>query len=695
MSMSRPPHGPSPESPEELEDIAMMDPTNSQHQGRDPRWLWPLDGSKLLVMVLLAAAMIAVGPRERPPQPAPAYPTVVSPVAQVTTPLPTPGITEIAPSPSPTASQMPPAESPTAVAATPTATVAAPLPAALTFTRPADGAVLAAGSLGEAAGTAAPGLTVRVVEGEALIGQAVADETGQWRFMLPELSLGEHTLLALAYDAAGNQIEASQPVTIMVLALKPPAFAEMAVPPLFLAGEPGAVAGTAEPGATVRVLAGEQPLGETVAGPDGRWELTLPGLEPGEYRLSVEMVLRDGRLLRGVSPLEVTVLPEEAVPVIEQPGQGDTVSARQPLFAGRAIPGSLVRILEGEAVLGEALADADGRWTFRPAVPLPVGEHIVVAIAYLGAPLQTLRGQPVTFRIEAPEVPVAAVVTDPITTAPVVLYPSAGSSVNDGQPLLTGTAAPGTTLRIYEGAAMLGNTAVDADGNWSFRPVTSLGPGWHILTIVPLNSRGQEAESRTQVRFQVVLPATAAATAGPEPPTLSSPLLSPLPNSRPTLSGRAEPAATVRVYEGETILGEVQADQQGEWRFVPEEPLAQGEHTLRLAVVASDGSEVAGPPFTILISPEAEAVEPPVIRPPLAKKLRPGDFLVGEAPPGSQVQVYDGAVFLGIAAVRADGSWLFQLPWTLPAGEHHFWALIATKGGGTLTSSEVRVVELW
>ena len=71
--------------------------------------------------------------------------------------------------------------------------------------------------------------------------------------------------------------------------------------------------------------------------------------------------------------------------------------------------------------------------------------------------------------------------------------PSIGSfSATTGN--LTGTAAAGSTVKIYDGSTLLGNTTADASGAWSFHTV-SLVTGSHSLTATATDAAGTTSEA--------------------------------------------------------------------------------------------------------------------------------------------------------------------------------------------------------
>jgi len=76
------------------------------------------------------------------------------------------------------------------------------------------------------------------------------------------------------------------------------------------------------------------------------------------------------------------------------------------------------------------------------------------------------------------------------------------------------------------------------------------------------------------------------------------------PEGDTVMAGRAAPGATVRIYDGDKLIGEVQADRRGVWVFVPKSPLAPGSHKLSLKAIGADGTEIASAAEVVLVVPE-------------------------------------------------------------------------------------------
>jgi hypothetical protein len=96
-----------------------------------------------------------------------------------------------------------------------TITVDTGAPAAPVITSPAEGSTQNTDTV-ELSGTAEPGLTVEVREGDATRGTTTVDVQGNWTSMLGPVPDGAHTYTAIATDAAGHPSPPSAPRTITV-----------------------------------------------------------------------------------------------------------------------------------------------------------------------------------------------------------------------------------------------------------------------------------------------------------------------------------------------------------------------------------------------------------------------------------------------------------------------------------------------
>ena len=160
------------------------------------------------------------------------------------------------------------------------------------------------------------------------------------------------------------------------------------------------IAGRAEPGARITLLANGKSIASTRAGGNGDWTIILNDpLEPGAMELTLTMEGQDGRVVRSdqvvvVSiphnrskrPLVVLGRPGGASQVLQSPDDDknsgplvleavDYDKAGGVVFSGRALPGSGVRVLANGHLLGQTRANEQGRWILQGIPPLEPGVY--------------------------------------------------------------------------------------------------------------------------------------------------------------------------------------------------------------------------------------------------------------------------------------------------------------------------------
>ena len=207
-------------------------------------------------------------------------------------------------------------------------------------------------------------------------------------------------------------------------------------------------------------------------------------------------------------------------------------------LSGTAEPGSSVTLTDGNGnPIGQTTADANGNWSFTPSTPLPDGT-VVNVVARDAAGNSS---------------PPASVTVDAVAPATPTVDPSNGTT-------LSGTAEPGSSVTLTDGNGNpIGQVTADGSGNWTFTPSTPL-PNGTVVNATATDPSGN-ASSPASVTVDAVAPAT---------PVVN-------PSNGTTLSGTAEPGATVTLTDGNgNPIGQVTADGSGNWSFTPGTPLPNG-----------------------------------------------------------------------------------------------------------------------
>ncbi len=176
------------------------------------------------------------------------------------------------------------------------------------------------------------------------------------------------------------------------------------------------------------------------------------------------------------------------------------------------------------------------------------------------------------------------------------------------------------------------------------------------------------------------------------------------------MAGRAKPGSTVEILAGDKTIGTVQADERGEWVFLPTEPLAPGNHQLSLRakdkaggelksdhvvvlVVPKKGQDIAGQPtkeesqpLALLVPGEGSEGATTILQKPTSVpggvETKTGDLaldsvdyddkgdlaLSGRGKPNASVRVYLNNDFVGEAPVDAEGRWQAKPPENVDPG---------------------------
>ncbi|WP_244135335.1 MULTISPECIES: Ig-like domain-containing protein, partial [unclassified Burkholderia] len=158
-------------------------------------------------------------------------------------------------------------------------------------------------------------------------------------------------------------------------------------------------------------------------------------------------------------------------------------------------------IRDGDTTLGSATTDASGKWSFTPdsAHALTEGKHALIAQSKDISGAQSAPSQPYELNIDLtpPGKPSLEEVIDNAGNETGPLHPH--DTTDDAQPTLRGTAEQNSIVMIYDVAngtkVLLGSTRADADGQWSFRPASSLPEGTHTLSVIAKDAAGNESAS--------------------------------------------------------------------------------------------------------------------------------------------------------------------------------------------------------
>ncbi|MEX0429736.1 Ig-like domain-containing protein, partial [Nocardioides sp. DS6] len=537
-------------------------------------------------------------------------------------------------------------------------------------------------------GTAEPGSTVDVyldTDGDGQpdgdpIGTATADDDGNWSLVPDEpLDAGDHTIVATATDASGNESDPSNAVdfTIDTTAPDAPVITEPADDSATADNTP-TISGTGEAGDTVTVTDGNgDTLCTATVADDGTWTCDSVQLADGSYTITATQTDAAGNDSPASDPVTFTVDTDSpAAPVITGPADDTTVADSTPTITGTGEAGDTVTVTDQDGTtLCTTTVGPDGTWSCDSEVELADGDHTLTATQTDEAGNTSPASDPIDITVDTSE------------DAPTISTPESGSSTNDNTPTISGTGDPGATVTVTtDDGTELGTAVVDDDGNWSLDS-TQLDDDTYTITATQSDAAGNDSLASDPVIFTVD-------TQAPDAPAITAPEDGDtVATGTPEITGTGEAGDTVTVTDenGDTVCETTVAD-DGTWSCTPDTALADGDHTLTAAQTDPAGNASA-PSDPVHITVDTTAPDAPVITSPSG-----GDVLdtgtptitgTGEAGDSVIVTDEDGAT-LCTATVQDDGTWTCTIPdgKALADGDHTLTATQTDEAGNTSPASD-------
>jgi hypothetical protein len=282
---------------------------------------------------------------------------------------------------------------------------------------------------------------------------------------------------------------------------------------------------------------------------------------------------------------------------------------------------------------------------------------------------------------------------------------------------VAGTAPANATVKVYDGANLLGSVVAGANGSWSL-VTTALIDGNHSFTATATDGSGNTSAALAAKNVIVD-------TGAPVSPTIALQSVDTgiagdnITNVKVvSLTGVGEVNSTIKVYEGATLLGSAIANAEGVWNFVADMSddqaaalagagtidnlgvsgdapnqtqgwafttgaLADGVHNFTATSTDAAGNVSAASTLNVTI--DTIAPNAPVITGNTIVNTNQVQF-TGTAVAGSTVKVFDGTTVLATLTANASGGWSFTTG-ALPGGAHVFTATASDVAGNTSAAS--------
>ncbi|MBU6188747.1 MAG: FG-GAP repeat protein, partial [Betaproteobacteria bacterium] len=595
--------------------------------------------------------------------------------------------------------------------------------------------------------TAEPGAALKVYDGSTLLGTATEGPAGTYTFTPPAaLAEGSHSFTARATDLVGNDSAASSPFAVTVDTISP------ASPSVTISEAAGGVnsAEVASGGGVplTITLPADAKVGDTVTTvvttpygtpitlstvlqaadlpasqggtASGSGPFTIDQLIPtasltidGSWTASTSLTdtsgnstsaIASGFTLDTTEPLAPVLVSatDDVGPVTGALSGGASTNDTRPTLVFTAEPGSTLRVYDGATLLGTATEGPAGRYTLVPANALSDGTYSLNATATDAAGNTSVPSAAFTLTVDTapPAAPVLTSVTDDLAPGTGAL--ASAARTNDATPTIEFSAEPGSTVRVYDGAALLGTATEGPSGTFTFTPASALADGTHNFSAVATDAAGNVGASSSA--FPITID-----TASPGNPTLVSAaddagLVTGLiasggrtDDTQPTLVFNAEPGSTVKVYDGSTLLGTAteSSSTPGTFTFTPASALSEGAHSLTATATDIAGNTSgSSTPFSLTVDSTAPAAPMLVSATddvgPVTGALTSGGAtndtqptLVFTAEPGSTVALYDGATLIGQAIEGPAGTFTFTPATPLSPGNHSLTATATDAAGNT------------
>ncbi|HBH7067278.1 TPA: Ig-like domain repeat protein [Enterobacter cloacae] len=385
---------------------------------------------------------------------------------------------------------------------------------------------------------------------------------------------------------------------------------------------------------------------------------------------------------------------------------GDPSEDNTPTFSGKGEPGMTAVIDLGGGQSIRVPVDSTGSWSWTPAPALADGSYTWSVALENSTGERGPSTPPVMFTVNTVGNGVSISHAEDNTGA--LTNPLAsGSSTDDVNPIIVGTATPGSLVTLYvDGNAVGSMTADPVTGAWAIEITPALDSGkTYSITAGEYNGPGDNPPDTRPFLLSIdtVVPTGTFDRVSDDVGRYQGDLANPAvtDDTTPTLHGTGRPGDIVFVRNGSDIIDSVTVRADGSWEYTLPEQTNGTALDVSVVFRGPTGVESApSAPWKLVI--DTEAPGKPIIgdveddQGPVVGPINNGDvtddtqpvFSGGGAVPGETVELIVDDEVVGTAIVGDDGKWEVTPENPLKDGSHEAVVVITDPAGNASEPSD-------
>lgn len=322
--------------------------------------------------------------------------------------------------------------------------------------------------------------------------------------------------------------------------------------------------GIASPLVTINLLANDYLLSSVKADYKGYWDIELPKLNDGTYKIQAIAVDPISKLTLSSSILNImiqTKIPK--VPIIFEPKNNEFFPKKDILVQGFADPNVFVGIYVNNKLVDVVQADLNGKWGL--SLFLSDGQYSLSAHAIDIAKNISPFSKPILFSVDTAK-----------PKDPIVYEPINNSIIQQSSMLVKGEFKPNSPINLFINEKLVSQTKSDSDGKWSFKLENLVNDQYKLYVEGIDKVKNLSMKSKT-INFEVrtILPD-------------KSVLQNKESQANLYIKGQSIPKIDLALFIDGKKIANIEPNSQGFWSFGLTEKLDSGTHKINL--FNSDGN---------------------------------------------------------------------------------------------------------